>query len=334
MAWLAGGYSKRKALKLTGGASGALTDHQLKITVSYAAAMQGDFDDLRFTQADGTTLVDAWAEVIVADTSAVVWVEFPTTPANTVEQTYYMYYGNAGGANYWDIGTTFVLGDDFDISSPWTEVDPNSHIIQDRTTDKRLEVAGLSRNEDAYLYASRTTDSTVVYAKAKVTSANSGQVLGIVGISDTLNDMANWQNGANAYFYYSPHRIDLAGYSGGSRTVASINISVNTDYWIKMTLIGTTATLYVYSDSAMQNLVGSVNRTIGDVSYSYVYSAMSYNSGTATGGDFLADDIRVRKYAANPPTYEFGAEESEPTGEAAPTSIFYGPFVGPLGGTL
>lgn len=66
MAYLPG-YSKYKVLTLTGGASGALTNHQLKIAVSYEAAMQGDFDDLRFTQADGTTLVDAWAEVIVTD---------------------------------------------------------------------------------------------------------------------------------------------------------------------------------------------------------------------------------------------------------------------------
>jgi hypothetical protein len=107
MAYLSG-YSKYKVLTITGGASGAQSNFQLKITVSYAAAMQGDFDDLRFTQADGTTLIDAWAEVIVTDTSAVVWVEFPTTPANTVDQTYYMYYGNSGAASYWDGDVTFI----------------------------------------------------------------------------------------------------------------------------------------------------------------------------------------------------------------------------------
>lgn len=107
MAYLSG-YSKYKVLTLTGGASGALTDHQLKLAVAYEAAMQGDFDDLRFTQADGTTLVDAWAEVIVTDTSATAWVEFPTTPANTVEQIYRMYYGNAGATSYWDGSATFL----------------------------------------------------------------------------------------------------------------------------------------------------------------------------------------------------------------------------------
>jgi len=105
--WLSG-YSRRKQIILTGGSSGAQTDFQLKLAVSYAAAMQGDFDDVRFTQADGETLIDAWAEVIVADTSATVWVEFPTTPANTVEQTYYMYYGNSVAASDWDGSATFL----------------------------------------------------------------------------------------------------------------------------------------------------------------------------------------------------------------------------------
>ncbi len=113
MAYLSG-YSKYKVLTLTGGASGAQTAFQLKLAVSYEAAMQGDFDDLRFTRADGTTLIDACAEVIVTDTSATVWVEFPTTPANTVEQIYRMYYGNASAANYWDGDATFECFDGFE----------------------------------------------------------------------------------------------------------------------------------------------------------------------------------------------------------------------------
>lgn len=121
MAWLAD-YTKRKELVLTGGASGAQTDFQLKLAVSYAAAAQSDFDDVRFTQADGTTLIDAWIESKVDDTSAVVWAEFPTTPANTVEQTYYMYYGNSGASSDWDIVDTFAFGDDGETRSDGQEL--------------------------------------------------------------------------------------------------------------------------------------------------------------------------------------------------------------------
>lgn len=119
MAWLSG-YSKRKELVLTGGASGAQTDFQLKLAVAYAAAMQGDFDDLRFTQSNGTTLIDAWLETKTDDTSATVWAEFPTTPANTVEQDYYMYYGNGAAASDWDGAATFPdFFEDFDSVADW-----------------------------------------------------------------------------------------------------------------------------------------------------------------------------------------------------------------------
>ena len=91
--WLSG-YSHRKKITLTGGSDGAQTDYQIKLAVTYDADMQADFDDLRFTQADGITLLDAWLESKTDSTSAVVWVKFPTTPANGEEQTYYMYYEN------------------------------------------------------------------------------------------------------------------------------------------------------------------------------------------------------------------------------------------------
>lgn len=108
-------YTRRKKIPVTGAASGAQTDFQIKLAATWAAAMQADFDDVRFTKADMQTLIDAWLEDKVDSTSANVWVEFPTTPADGVEKTKaYMYFGNAGASSDWDIGATFLLGDDFE----------------------------------------------------------------------------------------------------------------------------------------------------------------------------------------------------------------------------
>ena len=107
MAWLSG-WDKRKEITLTGGASGAQTDFQLSLSVTYDSNMLSNFDDLRFTQSDGTTLIDAWLESKIDSTSAIVWVKFPTTPTNTVEQTYYMYYGKTGAINNWNGSNTFI----------------------------------------------------------------------------------------------------------------------------------------------------------------------------------------------------------------------------------
>jgi hypothetical protein len=104
--WWNATWSKRKNIILTGNTSGAQTDYQLLLNVSYDSDMQSDFDDLRFT--NETHKLDSWLEFKVDGFYALVWVEFSTTPANTVEQTYYMYYGNAGAASNWDGVATFI----------------------------------------------------------------------------------------------------------------------------------------------------------------------------------------------------------------------------------
>ena len=114
-------WSHRQTITLTGGSSGAQTNIQLLLNITYDSDMQADFDDLRFTNA--THQIDAWLE---SNTTgyARIWVEFPTTPANGVNQTYYVYYGNGAAANYWDVGATFVLGDDFEdgLQGDWTTI--------------------------------------------------------------------------------------------------------------------------------------------------------------------------------------------------------------------
>jgi predicted GH43/DUF377 family glycosyl hydrolase len=103
MAWLTG-WAYRKLVPLSR-ASGLVTNYQMKLLVGESAGATGenvdcdshcrsDFDDLRFTTADGTTLLDHSFESITGASPnrlATVWIEFDsigTTPTN-----FYMYYG-------------------------------------------------------------------------------------------------------------------------------------------------------------------------------------------------------------------------------------------------
>ena len=104
-AWLPD-YACRQQITLTGNASGAQTNFQVLLNVSYDAHMQANFSDLRFTTASDV-LIDAWLESNTTD-YALVWTEFPTTPADGVDQTYYMYYGNAGASSDWSGTDTFL----------------------------------------------------------------------------------------------------------------------------------------------------------------------------------------------------------------------------------
>jgi len=139
MAWLTG-WSYRKAITLSR-ASGAVTNYQMKLLVGETAGATGedvdcnghvqtDFDDLRFTTADGTTLLDYWIESITGTTPnqlATVWIEFDSI--GTDATTFYMYYGNAEASAYSNGDNTFLAFDNFEddtvgvIPSGWTEAE-------------------------------------------------------------------------------------------------------------------------------------------------------------------------------------------------------------------
>lgn len=285
MGWLSG-YSKRKPITLTGGASGAQTDFQLKLAAAYAAAMQSDFDDLRFTQADGATLIDAWLESKVDDTSAVVWAEFPTTPANTVEQTYYMYYGNAGAANYWDIGATFIFGDDFsgDLSK-WT-IDAGSPEIVGGV----LQVDGgenmhadVSCSNAAWEFKVRHTQtSPLTYTRIFLR----------VGTADkyATND---WE-GTIQYGIYD--NVD-AGW------VFSNAQADDTNWHDEKTTRDENSLWKCWHDAAY---IGSATDT----------TTTSFDNICFKGHNAHVeyDNVRVRKHVISPPTYAFGSEEYVPAG--------------------
>jgi len=76
------------------------------------------FNDLRFTKADGTTLLDFYIESITGTTPnqlATVWVEFDSI--GTSDTTFYMYYGKADAAAASSGADTFIGFDDFERGS-------------------------------------------------------------------------------------------------------------------------------------------------------------------------------------------------------------------------
>ena len=115
------GWSKYKPLTLAATA-GDETNLIYHLTVSYESAMQADFDDIRFTDSNGTTLLSQFREEYTASTSAVWWFLVPNKPA--AGKTIYMYYGNAGASLSSSMADVFAntFYDDFsgDLSK-WTE---------------------------------------------------------------------------------------------------------------------------------------------------------------------------------------------------------------------
>ena len=287
MAWLTGGWGKRQKLTLTGGASGAQTAFQLKLTVAYDSDMQVDFDDLRFTQSDGTTLVDCWLESKTDSISAIVWVEFPTTPANTVTEDYYMYYGNSGASNVWNGTNTFLHFDDFSGSS----VDTGKW-----ATNQSPTVSG------GFL----TCDANTEYVKS-LTSWNQNVAHRFnAKFYGTANPWAGFQNGTSTPLiriigdypnagdctlnnYVSSHvRTDMGNYLDAFYTFEIEWLSASTKGYVD-DVLKATHTSQIASSSLPVEFLSTVT------------------------GHIQADWSLVRKHVANPATYGFGGEESAPS---------------------
>lgn len=320
MAWLAGGYSKRKPITVTGGASGAQANFQLKLAVAHDADMQADFDDLRFTRADGTTLIDAWLESKVNSTSSVVWAEFPTTPANTVDQTYYMYYGNAGAASDWDGAATFEFFDNFEDNdvSDWSK-ESGANIAAVASPVKNgtyaAQIYPTTNWAEAYKSVGTNLSDRIFEFYAQFDSTANGRLFIQATGTDSLNGI-----------YIGTVDGNIKYYDGSWNTLQAF--SIDTWYRFKITTHPSADTFDIDIDG-----VNKGNGLGVRGSYSGGVNAISFTTAGSAYDEYV-DMIFMRKYAANPPTYAFGAEEDAPVGGVAPTSIFYGPFMGPFGGAI
>ncbi|HSG98023.1 MAG TPA: DUF2341 domain-containing protein, partial [Woeseiaceae bacterium] len=105
--WYPGGWLYRKPLSIGSGNVGSnLTDFPVLVSLAsdtdLAADAQGDFDDILFTAADGTTKLSHEIEKYNETTGELVaWVKVPTV-SSSADTVFYMYYGNATAGNQQD----------------------------------------------------------------------------------------------------------------------------------------------------------------------------------------------------------------------------------------
>lgn len=122
--WLSG-WKYRKSITLSR-ASGAVNNYQMKLLVGETSGAAGEnvdcaglclsnFNDIRFTNSNGTTLLDYWIESITGvspNQLATIWIEFDTIGVDAT--TFYMYYGNSSATSLSNGINTFPLFDNFD----------------------------------------------------------------------------------------------------------------------------------------------------------------------------------------------------------------------------
>lgn len=299
MGWLLN-YAYRKEITITGGTSGSQTDYQILLTVIKTTSMESDYKDIRFTEDDGITEINAWLESSNS-TQAKIWVKFPTTPADGIKEAYYMYYNNPVATADWDIDGTFILGDDF---VGQTSLDPTkwSAVVPPVVSGGNAEFA--PGRDISSIAAYDFSQPVAVKYYLNVTGYGSGSTweFRLIDRSSVAVDIgSDWYHNAGLYVYGVTNE-SWTGYQfydiTGSYITHTQSITSNDDYRWQCTGSRT------FDES--RNRVG--------------------NWPSATRYLHLATDtvriimywIIVSKCVENPATYDFGAEEEAPISISVP----------------
>jgi len=111
--WYNSNWHHRKPITINNTTnSNNLTNHQIEITLgssnfSFSHA-ESDGKDLRFTNSDGTTLLDYWIENYNnSSRTATIWVNVPSVPAVS-NKIIYLYYGNSSASRVSNFDNTFA----------------------------------------------------------------------------------------------------------------------------------------------------------------------------------------------------------------------------------
>lgn len=290
--WYSPSWTRRQPVTLVNETS-ALTNYQVKLAITYDADMQADFDDLRFTNALGT-LLDYWLERKTDSTSATVWVEVDSLPANATTAIY-MYYGNASATSASSGSNTFEMFDDFNDGNytGWT--------VSSGTWTVNSGALETSSTGHLYIsYDSFTSSDYIVETLMRITTSISG-------------DQQAWVLGRFSTTGYG------YGYRGADATTrwelwqgVSLELSqhdpqtMTQNTWFKQALLmkGIISKAKSWtasgSDPGWQIIAANAAYTSGKVGFKSSWAAATVQY----------DDVFVRKFAVTEPGSSFGTEET------------------------
>ncbi|MFH2232009.1 MAG: DUF2341 domain-containing protein [Patescibacteria group bacterium] len=96
-------WDYRQSFVITNSTASELTNYQVSTTIDTqtiisASRIQSDCDDIRFTDSDGSTLLDFWIESGCNSASTIIWVKVSSIAASSSTNIYF-YYGNSDASS-------------------------------------------------------------------------------------------------------------------------------------------------------------------------------------------------------------------------------------------
>jgi hypothetical protein len=306
--WYNASWSKRKIIAIANNTATTYTNIPIEVPVTYDGDMQSDFDDLRFTSSDGTTLISHWIESRTASTNATVWVEVPTLTASG-DAFIYMYYGNGAVADAGDGSTTFGFFDDFEDDNI-SEYSGNTTLFDVDTTFNYTGTYGLDAGTNV---DQRTTNG--IYRTGSL--ASQGETIRFFQYIDTTADdepcaffgvQGSGTNYAVCLDQYPSEKViiaeDVESNDGSGTVLASTTVSYTTGWyeveidWLTSNVMNVTVYDSLGAEFATTTATDS-SHTSGGIGFGFW--------GQHGGWDYIAS----RDYTSTDPSVTTGPEQTD-----------------------
>jgi hypothetical protein len=321
-AWLSG-WSYRKS-HVINYAAGAGINYQVKVVVHYGSGTDSgadvylnshsrtDFGDVRFTDDDGTTLLDYWMESKVDSDKAVFWVKV-ADDLSTVNAAIYVYYGKADAVYPYLASArahgdaTFLFFDDFTVDlSRWNR-EKTSGVYPEISSGTDYVRCGGGSTSAPYGHTSLGSSPTysgfldgAIEFRLRQTTDALGEIVyrGNYAANTGYKGRYDCRTGTEPSFMKPPY----SGWSAFGPTVT--RFGDGTGVWYRGTITVLGSTFKMYKDGVVKNTATDATHTSsGEI-------ALQNHYGTWTDYDWVA----VRKFVdPEPSDGAWGSEEGGQT---------------------
>ncbi len=117
------GLTKKATITMIGSTDGAKTNYPVQVTIPYQSYMRSDFGDIRFVDADGSTILSYNRVSYTASSTATFDVLIPSLPASPSTYILTIYSGNSSVVDDSDPTKVYQFNDDgTGDTSKWTPI--------------------------------------------------------------------------------------------------------------------------------------------------------------------------------------------------------------------
>lgn len=296
-------YALRKAVFVQNPNGSVLTNYQVQLRLHQIDGVDSgsdiylgghilaNFNDIRFTTDDGTTLLDYWIESTSGST-ATVWVEASLLQASSTTKIY-LYYDNPSASSASNPEAVFPFYDDFDVTgiSDWTG------------SEAQVNHAEETGNQ----HQSVSTSSYV-------TSPNSAQLQTYAscfsgpfdGVQSLLTTSPNLSSGNYRIDFKLKLQVTGFRYSTSGVQRSRVKVNGNEEFYDEISCNGLNCMVEGDWTSEYIDLTSTALTTLAIYGDSY----------DCANGNTFYDTIRVRNHVSNEPTVLSASQAESQSGNA------------------